>query len=89
MFPGCVIEKGDANRRQGVPDLTIFYGDMWARLEVKTSYDAPTRPNQEYYVKQFNEMSFAAFICPENEEEVLLDLQRSFKSRRKTRVSQS
>ena len=89
MFPDCVIEKSDPNYRQGVPDLTIFYGDKWARLEVKASYDAPTQPNQDYYVEQFNEMSFAAFIYPENEEEVLLALQRAFTSRRKARVSKS
>lgn len=51
-------------------------------LEVKVSAKAPQQPNQEYYVKVFDDMSFAAFIFPENEEEVLDALQRSFRADR-------
>lgn len=80
MFPGCEVFKQDA--RQGLPDLLILYGSRWAMLEVKISHDAPTRPNQPYYVELYNAMSFARFIYPENEEEVLLDLQRSFRTGR-------
>ena len=78
IFPDCIILKNDANYLQGVPDLTIFWGDRWATLEVKTDEDAPYEPNQEYYVHRMNQMSFSAFIYPENEEEVLSGLQRSF-----------
>lgn len=78
MLPGCHVQKQDA--KQGLPDLLILYKDRWAMLEVKASFDAPTRPNQPHYVKKFNTMSFAAFVYPENEEEVLLDLQRSFRT---------
>jgi hypothetical protein len=49
-------------------------------LEVKPSADASKRPNQEYYVKKFNDMSFSSFIFPENEEEVLNAMERSFKA---------
>lgn len=80
-FPGCEVEKADAGYRQGTLDLTIYYGPFWAKLEVKASLDAPYQPNQEYYIQKFNEMSFAAMICPENEEEVLAALQEAFASR--------
>lgn len=77
MFPGCIILKNDTDYRQGIPDLLILYGDRWAALEVKSSEDGPYQPNQEYYISEMNEMSFAAFIYPENEEEVLDALQQA------------
>lgn len=87
MFPGCYIQRNDPTRTQGIPDLTIFYDDMWAMLEVKAYENAPTQPNQHYYVDRMNNMSFAAFICPENEKEVLNALQCAFNTRGKARVS--
>lgn len=87
LFPGCVIHKKDPRDIQGVPDLTIYWGDCWAMLEVKASATAAHQPNQDYYVEKFAEMSFAAFIYPENKEEVLNELQRSFGSIRKARIS--
>lgn len=87
-FPGCVVLKNDPEYMQGIPDLSVFWGMRWAMLEVKASADAPSDPNQEYYVRVFNEMSFAAFIYPEIEEEVLYALQRSFEPQRNTRVPQ-
>lgn len=89
LFPGCEILKNDPNYVQGILDLTIFWGPTWAMLEVKASADARERPNQGYYVKQMNDMSFAAFIYPENEEEVLTALQEAFASRGAACVSQS
>lgn len=79
MFPGCVILKNDAQYRQGFPDLLILFRDKWAALEVKASYDSPEQPNQDYYISLLQEMSFAAFIFPENEEEVLFELKRAFR----------
>jgi hypothetical protein len=87
LFPGCVILKNDANYLQGFPDLTILYRNHWAVLECKRSFDEPYRPNQEYYLNKLNDMSFAFMICPENREEILDELQSSFKSRRTARVS--
>lgn len=77
-FPGCHIERGDPSRLQGIPDITIFYNRCWAKLEVKARASAPVEPNQPYYIDRFNAMSFAAFIYPENEEEVLNALQHAF-----------
>ena len=89
MFPGCVIIPGDALQQQGILDLFVLWGTRWAALETKVSMSADRQPNQEYFVNMFDEMSFAAFICPENEEEVLSALQQTFESPRRTRVSQS
>ncbi len=80
MFPGCFIQKNDPASNQGIPDLLILFKGRWAMLEVKANARAATRPNQEYHVDQFNNMSFAAFIYPENEEEILNDLQFAFGS---------
>lgn len=82
MFEGCIVLPTDGNYMQGLPDILIFYGPKWAALEVKRSSTASIRPNQEYYVGKMNEMSFARFIFPENEEEVLHELQQALFSRR-------
>lgn len=89
LFPGCIVLKNNPEHLQGVPDLILLYQDLWAALEVKESRTASSRPNQAYYVDVLNEMSFAAFIYPENEEEVLNELQHTFRSIRDSRVSQS
>ena len=86
-FPGCVVLKNDTSYLQGVPDLLVLFKNKWAMLEVKAYEDAPVQPNQEYYVELFDSMSFAAFIYPENEEEVFHDLQQAFQPRRAARVS--
>ena len=74
MFPGCIIQKEDANYIQGIPDLLILYKDKWATLECKKSKNEPHQPNQDYYVDKMNQMSFSRFIFPENEESVLAEL---------------
>lgn len=79
-FPGCIILKNDPAYIQGIPDLTILYKNKWATLETKKSEKEPHRPNQDYYVDEMNNMSFSRFIFPENKEEVLNDLERSFKA---------
>ena len=77
MFKGCIIVKNDPNYIQGIPDLLILYNDRWAALEVKKSATAHHQPNQEYYVDPMDQMSFAAFIYPENKEEILYELQQA------------
>lgn len=78
-FPGCIITKNDANYIQGIPDLLVLYEDKWAMLECKKNASAKHRPNQDYYVDKLNKMSYSAFIFPENKEEVLNAMERSFK----------
>lgn len=85
-FPGCVVLKNDCNYLQGIPDLSVFYGPRWAVLECKRSAHEPYGANQEYYLDLLDEMSFASMICPENKEEILHALQRSFASSRSARI---
>lgn len=80
MFPGCIVTKLDSGDIQGIPDLLILYKNKWATLENKRSASASKRPNQEYYVKKMNEMSFSRFIFPENKQEVLNELRKTFES---------
>jgi len=82
MFPGCVILKNDSGYIQGIPDLTILWGCNWAMLEVKESAESDFRPNQEYYITELNNMSFAAVIYPDNERAVLHDLQHALSAQR-------
>ena len=78
-FPGCIITKNDANYIQGIPDLLVLYEDKWAMLECKKNASAKHRPNQDYYVDKLNKMSYSAFVFPENREEILDAMERSFK----------
>lgn len=78
MFPGCIVLKNDTSYVQGIPDLLVLHDNKWASLEVKISSHAKKQPNQPYYIEKMNEMSFAAFIYPENKEEVLHALQQAF-----------
>lgn len=80
MFPGIVILKNDTDYLQGFLDLTLLWQRYWAVLEVKAYLGAPFEPNQEWYIEQLDNMSFAAVICPENEEEVLHELKQAFGS---------
>lgn len=77
MLPGCMVLKNDSSYLQGVPDLLVMNGEKWGALEVKVSEHAKHQPNQDYYVEKMNGMSFAAFIYPENERQVLDELQRA------------
>lgn len=78
ILPGCLILKNDPNYIQGIPDLMVLHGDMWAMLEVKASENASVRPNQKLYVDRLCRMGFARFIYPENEKEVIEELQTYF-----------
>jgi hypothetical protein len=80
IFPGCVVLKNDPQYQQGILDLTILWGQFWGMLEVKAERNSPRRPNQDYYVEMLDDMSFAAYIYPDNEEEVLTALQQAFAS---------
>lgn len=77
-FPGCIVMKNDANYIKGIPDLLILYKNHWAALEAKRNASAKHQKLQDYYVEKLNNMSFSAFIFPENKEDVLHDMERSF-----------
>lgn len=87
IFPGCVVLKADSGYQQGIPDLVILWRKNWASLEIKASASASSQPNQDHYIRQLGEMSFAAYIYPENEEEVLNALQQAFRPPRRARIS--
>ena len=79
-FPDCKVLKNDSGYTQGIPDLSVFWKSHWAYLEVKESKDAKHQPNQDYYIDWARENSFGSFIYPENEEDVLNDMERSFQT---------
>lgn len=77
-FPGSYVIKNDPNYIQGFPDITILYKDKWAVLECKKGKGAKKQANQEYYVEELNSMSYSAFVSPENKEEILDELHKTF-----------
>lgn len=79
-FPEAIVMKNDSGYLQGVPDLTILNDANWAALEVKKSKSSKHQPNQDYYVKMMDGMSYAAFVDPENVEEVMDALQRTLRA---------
>lgn len=79
-LPGSIVLKNDSNYIQGIPDLLILYKDRWGSLEVKKHEKATCRPNQQHYVDLMNEMSYSAFIFPENKEEILDELERTLRN---------
>lgn len=85
LFPGCVILKNDSGYTQGIPDLLLLYKTNWAVLECKRSFEEMEKcvrennpPNQAWYVEMMNDMSFAAFVYPENRKEIINALCESF-----------
>lgn len=80
LLPDAYVRKIDI--QQGWPDLLILAPNFWALLEVKR--DEPTsaddfEPNQEWWIEEFDEMSFSACIYPQNEGEVLHALKLAFR----------
>lgn len=85
-FPGCVVIRLDPEFFQGIPDTLVLIGATWFALEFKRSATAPKQPNQDYYVDLLYHMSYAAFVYPENEEEIFDELQRTFQFGRTPRL---
>jgi hypothetical protein len=77
-FPGCVILKNDPSYMQGVPDIIILFNERWAMLEIKLDENSSRQPNQDYYIHLLDKMSYASFVNPENEENIIYDLQFAF-----------
>ena len=74
LLTDSIVMKLDSGYKQGIPDLLILYGDRWATLECKKTAAASKQPNQDWYVRRMDEMSFSRFIFPENKQDVLRDL---------------
>lgn len=87
LLPGCVVMKNDPREIQGIPDLLILFEDRWAMLEVKVDDTSNFQPNQLYYIEKLGMMSYVTSINPNNEKEVLNDLQQAFGSPRKACLS--
>jgi hypothetical protein len=87
LIPDCIVLKNDPRHIQGIPDLIVLHGNKWGALEVKISDKAPIQPNQQYYVDALGEMSFASFISPDNEEDVLSELQHALGITGQARIS--
>ena len=78
MFPGCIVLRTDPQHNQGIPDLVVLFEDRWAALETKAQTGSARRPNQGYWVDYMNNLSFGAFISPQNKRSVLDGLQQAF-----------
>ena len=73
-YPGAIVFKTDSQQTQGIPDILMLYGSHWFAFEMKKYKDASHRPNQDYYIKCFSKYTYAAFVYPENVDEVLANL---------------
>lgn len=81
-LPGCIVFKHDGNYIQGFPDIVVYYQDKYAMLECKRSENESHRPNQDYYIKKFNDMSFGSFISPETKHVVLKEMKNYLEDKR-------
>lgn len=87
LLPGCYIFKLDPTQYYGIPDRLILWQQHWIALECKESEDAEVQPNQPWHVEVMNNMSFAAFVYPENRKEILDAICSTFGVGRYARVS--
>ena len=88
-LPGSMVFYLNPNDIKGIPDMGVLYESRWAVLEAKKSEEdykkdlrKPEKQNQSYYVDKMNKMSFAAFIFPENKEEVLNAMESALRAPR-------
>lgn len=87
LFQGCIVLKNDPQYIQGFPDLLILFNNNWAALEVKADPKAKLQANQKHYISLLDEMSYASFICPENQEVIFNELQQALSPGWPTRFS--
>ena len=78
MFAVCVVLRNDCEQIEGVPDRTVLYKDKWVVLECKKSPKENHQPNQDYYVSKLRNMSYSAFIYPENKNDILVEVSKIF-----------
>ena len=71
----CFITKNDPIFKQGIPDQLVLVEPFHVWLEYKRSAHERHRPNQDYYVRLFNDQGgYAAFIFPENEQQIFQEI---------------
>lgn len=87
LLPGCMVLKNDPTYLQGIPDLLILHNGHWAALECKNKRSAHHQANQDFYISKMNDMSYAAFISPDNRKEILDELLQTLEPDRTTCVS--
>jgi len=80
QFPGTEVVPNDPNYVQGFPDATVYFPNgSYVLLEGKRTTNSAKQPNQDYYVNHSPLSDNAMFVYPENEEEVLKELERRYK----------
>lgn len=78
-FPGSEVIPNDSGYLQGFPDATVYFPNgRYFLLEGKRTSKSAKQPNQDYYVNQSPLRGNATFICPENKNEVLDELERRY-----------
>lgn len=78
-FDGLIfVNVTPQNNFWGIPDSYFFFGPNWGALESKRSSTASRRVHQEYYVNLLNSMSYARFLHPGNEKEILDEMEYLF-----------
>lgn len=78
-FPGAEVVPNDAGYLQGFPDATVYFPNgRYFLLEGKRTSKSARQPNQDYYVNQSPLSGNATFICPENKNKVLDELERRY-----------
>lgn len=88
MKPDIEIFEPNPTQRRSSPDMLLFDGipdeenpiQVWAALEFKASKNSSHRPNQDYRVSRLSKKGYASFVYPENEMEVLDELEKLFPS---------
>ena len=78
-FPGTEVIPNDAGYLQGFPDATVYFPNgRYVLLEGKRTNNSHKQPNQDYYVNQSPLSENAMFVYPENENEILQELERRY-----------
>lgn len=80
LIPGCFVLKNNSGYLPGVPDWIILANGRFAFLEIKRKEpksESDWEPNQQHYIKLLNRIGYAACIYPENEEEILREVQNA------------
>lgn len=80
ILPFVEFFEPDPERTRSAPDMLVVGRRTWAALEFKRSKDATHRANQDRNIERLNKLGYATFVYPENEMEVLNDLEELFTS---------